>query len=77
MTFALPGMEAFPRFEDFSFQRAVLCFGSEKTAKSRPGKNPGPELIAIEEGFELGRTTNRIRFPAIPRIAELAGETAA
>ena len=74
MTFALPGMEAFPSFKGFSFQRTVFFFGSEKTAKSWLEKNPGPELITIEEGFELGRTMNRIRFPDIPRIAELAGE---
>ncbi len=74
MTFALPGMKAFPRFEEFSFQRTVFFFGSEYSARRWLGKNPGPELITIEEGFELGRTMNRIRFPDIPRIAKLIGE---
>lgn len=73
MTFALPGMKAFPRFKEFSFQRTVHFFGSEKSAENWLAKNPGPELISLEEGFELGRTMNRIRFPDIPRIAELVG----
>ena len=69
MTFALPGMEAFPDFRRFSFQKTVFYFESRESAKEWLARNPGPILISLEEGFEFGRTLNRVRFPDIPEIA--------
>ena len=69
MTIAIPGMQAFPDFRTFSFQKTVLFFESRESAGRWLAKNPGPVLISLDEGFALGQTMNRVRFPAVAEIA--------
>ncbi len=63
MTFALPGMEAFPDFENFSFQRTTFFFESKTSALNWLDKNPGPAMISLEEGFAIGGIALRAWFP--------------
>ena len=62
MTFAIPGMEAFPDPERFSFMKTVFFFTSSEVATKWTSENPGPVVLSLDEGFELGRTMNKIRF---------------
>ena len=65
MTFAIPGMEAFPDPEKFSFMKTVFFFNSREAASKWVSENPGPVILSLDEGFELGRTMNRIRFKEV------------
>ncbi len=69
MTMAIPGMQAFPDFRTFSFQKTVFFFESRESAARWLEKNPGPVLMSLEEGFALGQTMNRLRFPDVAEIA--------
>jgi alkylmercury lyase len=69
MTFAIAGMEAFPEFENFSFQKTVFFFISEDSAAAWVEKNPGPVIISLEEGFAIGKTAIRAIHPDLLDIA--------
>lgn len=68
MTFAIPGLEAFPDPEKFSFMKTVFFFSSIDRATQWVSENPGPVIISIDEGFELGRTMNKIRFKDVLNV---------
>ena len=68
MTFAIPGMEAFPDPEKFSFMKTVFFFSSHDAASKWASENPGPVILSLDEGFELGRTMNRIRFKDVLNV---------
>ena len=65
MTLALLGMEAFPDFESFSFQKTTFFFESETSALSWLEENPGPAMISLEEGFAIGGLMLRAWFPSV------------
>ena len=69
MTMAISGMQAFPDFRTFSFQKTVLFFESRESAARWLESNPGPVLISLDEGFVLGQTMNRVRLPDVAEIA--------
>ena len=68
MTFAIPGMKAFPDPEKFSFMKTVFFFSSRKAASKWVSENPGPVILSLDEGFELGRTMNKIRFKDVLNV---------
>ncbi len=69
MTFALPGMAAFPNFATFSFQKTVHFFESRASAETWARQNPGPVVVSLDEGIRLSRLMNQIRFPDFPAIS--------
>ena len=68
MTFAIPGMEAFPDPEKFSFMKTVSFFSLPEAVSKWVSENPGPVVISLEEGFALGRTIRRIWFKDVMKF---------
>ena len=55
MTMAIPGMQAFPDFRTFFFQKTVFFFESRESAARWLAKNPGPLLISWMRASHSGR----------------------
>ena len=68
MTFALPGMAGFSDTENFSMMKTILFFSSPEAASKWLSENPGPVILSLDEGFELGRTMNRFRFKDVLNV---------
>ena len=68
MTFAIPGVEAFPDPEKFSFMKTVFFFSSPEVAAKWVSENPGPVVLSLDEGFDLGRTMNKVRFKDVLNV---------